>query len=184
MTSSDRTSISVRQAVNSDVKKISALDASNSTDYVWQMDLREEDSLIKVVFQRTRLPRSVELDFENSIDDLETNLMKHALVLVAESIGGLRGFLVVDKGTAQDAAIITDFAVERTMRCRGIATAMLVTAREWATRIGLNRLIIVTQSRNYPAISFCRRNGYIYCGYNDSYYTNQDIALFFGMKLR
>ena len=184
MTSSDRTSISVRQAVNSDVKRISALDTSNSTDYVWQMDLREAESQLKVVFQRTRLPRSVELDFENNSDDLETNLMKHALVLVAESIGGLRGFLIVDKGTAQEAAIITDFAVERTMRRRGIATAMLVTAREWTTRIGLNRLTIVTQSRNYPAICFCRRNGYTYCGYNDSYYTNQDIALFFGMKLR
>ncbi len=184
MTSSDRTSISVRQAVNSDAKRISALDTSNSTDYVWQMDLREAESQIKVVFQRTRLPRSVELDFESTSDDLKTNLMKHTLVLVAESIGGLRGFLVIDKGTAQDAAIITDFAVERTMRRRGIATAMLATAREWTTRIGLNRLIIVTQSRNYPAICFCRRNGYTYCGYNDSYYTNQDIALFFGMKLR
>ena len=92
--------------------------------------------------------------------------------------------MVLDRGTAQDAAIITNFAVERSMRRRGIATAMLVTAREWASRAGLNRLIIVTQSRNYPAICFCRRNGYIYCGYNDSYYSNQDIALFFSMKLR
>ena len=181
---SDKTSISVRQASKPDAKRISALDASNKTDYVWQMDLREEDTHIQVVFQRTRLPRSVELDFRDSIDDLETNLMKHALVLVAESTGVLTGFLVLDIGTAQDAAIITNFAVERSMRRRGIATAMLVTARDWASRAGLNRLIIVTQSRNYPAICFCRRNGYTYCGYNDSYYSNQDIALFFGMKLR
>ena len=184
MTSSDSKSISVRQAANSYFNKISALDASNNTDYVWQMELREEDTRIKVFFQRTRLPRSVELDFQNSIDDLETNLMKHTLVLVSESMGVLTGFLVLDRGTAQDAAIITNFAVERSMRRRGIATAMLVTAREWASRAGLNRLIIVTQSRNYPAICFCRRNGYIYCGYNDSYYSNQDIALFFSMKLR
>ena len=184
MTSSDSKSISVRQAANSDFKKISALDASNNTDYVWQMELREEDTRIKVFFHRTLLPRSVELDLHNSIDDLETNLMKHTLVLVSESLGVFTGFLVLDRGTAQDAAIITNFAVERSMRRRGIATAMLVTAREWASRAGLNRLIIVTQSRNYPAICFCRRNGYIYCGYNDSYYSNQDIALFFSMKLR
>ena len=96
MTSSDSKSISVRQAANSDFKKISALDASNNTDYVWQMELREEDTRIKVFFQRTRLPRSVELDFQNSIDDLETNLMKHTLVLVSESMGVLTGFLVLD----------------------------------------------------------------------------------------
>ena len=184
MVSSDRTSISVRQAAASDVKRISALDVSNTTDYVWQMELREEDTQIKVVFQRIHLPRSIELDNQNTIDDLETNLIKHALVLVAESAGKLHGFLIVDRGTTQNAAVITDFAVERTMRRRGIAAAMLVTVREWAMRAGLHRLIIVTQSRNYPAICFCRRNGYAYCGYNDSYYSNQDIALFFSMKLR
>ena len=75
-------------------KIVTALDASNNTDYVWQMELREEDTRIKVFFQRTRLPRSVELDFQNSIDDLETNLMKHTLVLVSESMGVLTGFLV------------------------------------------------------------------------------------------
>ena len=74
MVSSDRTSISVRQASASDIKRISTLDASNTTDHVWQMDLREEDAQIKVVFQRTRLPRSIELDNQYGIDDLETNL--------------------------------------------------------------------------------------------------------------
>ena len=39
---SERASISVRQAVASDIKRISTLDVSNITDYVWQMDLREE----------------------------------------------------------------------------------------------------------------------------------------------
>ena len=183
MVSSDRTSISVRQASASDIKRISTLDASNTTDHVWQMDLREEDAQIKVVFQRTRLPRSIELDNQHGIDDLETNLIKHSLVLVAESSSELHGFLIVDRGTTQNAAVITDFAVERTMRRKGIATAMLVSAREWAMRAGLHRVIIVTQSRNYPAICFCRRNGYVYCGYNDNYYSNQDIAIFFSMKL-
>ena len=184
MLSSDRISISVRQAVASDIKRISTLDVSNTTDYVWQMDLREEETQIKVVFQRTRLPRSIELDFQYSKDDLEKKLIMHSLILVAESSDNLRGFLIIDKDTTQNAAVITDIAVERTMRRRGIAKAMLVTTKEWAMRAGLHRLIIVTQPRNYPAICFCRRNGYAYCGYNDSYYLNQDIAVFFCMKIR
>ena len=184
MSSSDRISVSVRQALASDIKRITTLDVSNTTDYVWQMDLREEEAQIKVIFKRTRLPRSIELDCQYSMDDLENKLMKHSLVLVAETSDNLLGFLIVDKDTTQNAAVITDIAVERTMRRRGIAKAMLVTAREWATRAGLHRLIIVTQPRNYPAICFCRRNGYAYCGYNDSYYLNQDIAVFFCMKIR
>ncbi len=180
---SERASISVRQAVASDIKRISTLDVSNITDYVWQMDLREEEAQIRVVFQRTRLPRSIELDRQYSMDDLKKKLLMHSLILVAESSDNLCGFLIVDKDTTQNAAVITDIAVERTMRRRGIAKSMLVTAREWAIRAGLHRLIIVTQPRNYPAICFCRQNGYAYCGYNDSYYLNQDIAVFFCMKI-
>jgi hypothetical protein len=40
------------------------------------------------------------------------------------------------------------------------------------------------QSKNYPAIAFCKKQGMAYCGYSDRYYANQDIALFFGLHLR
>ena len=80
--------------------------------------------------------------------------------------------------------VIADFAVDRLARRRGVGTALLGSARDWATRSGLQRLIIETQSKNFPAIRFCQHNGFTYCGYNDQYYVSQDIALFFGMKLR
>jgi hypothetical protein len=36
------------------------------------------------------------------------------------------------------------------------------------------------QTKNYPAIQFARAQGFVFCGFNDHYYMNQDIALFFG----
>ena len=105
------------------------------------------------------------------------------MVLVAESLGKLCGFLAIDKDVAQESGVISSFAVDKQMRRKGVATAMLAAAKEWCMRLGLNRLIIVTQSRNYPAITFCRNNGYVYCGYNDNHYSNQDIAVFFSMRL-
>jgi hypothetical protein len=38
-------------------------------------------------------------------------------------------------------------------------------------------------TRNVPAISFAAANGLAYCGYNDAYLDDHDIALFFGAAL-
>jgi RimJ/RimL family protein N-acetyltransferase len=35
------------------------------------------------------------------------------------------------------------------------------------------------QSKNLPAIRLAQKFGYEFCGYNDQYYINQDVALFF-----
>ena len=48
----------------------------------------------------------------------------------------------------------------------------------------LRRLIVETQTKNYPAIQFLLKRGLVFCGYNDLFYPNQDIAIFFGQNLR
>jgi ribosomal protein S18 acetylase RimI-like enzyme len=35
------------------------------------------------------------------------------------------------------------------------------------------------QTKNHPAISFAQKHGFQFCGYNERYYPNGDIALFF-----
>jgi hypothetical protein len=39
------------------------------------------------------------------------------------------------------------------------------------------------QSKNYPAMMLAQKHGYEFCGYNDRYYPNQDIALVFGRSI-
>jgi len=41
----------------------------------------------------------------------------------------------------------------------------------------------ILQSKNHPAISFFQRHGFKFCGYNERYYRNQDIGLYFGRGL-
>jgi ribosomal protein S18 acetylase RimI-like enzyme len=45
-------------------------------------------------------------------------------------------------------------------------------------------MILEMQSKNIPAVHLAMRLGYEFCGYNDHYYSNQDIALFFAQFLR
>jgi ribosomal protein S18 acetylase RimI-like enzyme len=40
------------------------------------------------------------------------------------------------------------------------------------------------QSKNYPAIRLAQKMGFVFSGYSDHYYPNQDIALFFSLDVR
>jgi ribosomal protein S18 acetylase RimI-like enzyme len=78
---------------------------------------------------------------------------------------------------------VADLVVAPEYRRGGIATQLLQAGQAWALQAGLRRLIVETQTRNYPAINLLQRSGFSFCGYNDRYYTNQDIAVFFALNL-
>ena len=65
-----------------------------------------------------------------------------------------------------------------------MGTVLLAAAAHWARENHLARLVLETAIKNYPAICFAVKNGLVFCGYNDRYYPQQDVALFFGMTLK
>jgi GNAT superfamily N-acetyltransferase len=182
--SSERLPITVRPATADDIAAITAFDHSYSTDYVWQMDHREEDNQINVIFRQVRLPRSVRVAYPREIESLAAGWQKRRLFIVAESRGEVHGYLSVAEGAVSGAGWIAEFAVERKMRRQGLGTVLITSAVHWARKAKLQRLVVEVQSKNYPAISFCQKHGFAFCGYNDRYFANQDIALFFGMSLK
>jgi GNAT superfamily N-acetyltransferase len=93
------------------------------------------------------------------------------------------GYVNIREERAQESAWVADLAVDRGVRMQGIGTALLRAARQWALERNLRRLIVETQTKNHPAISFLQKRGLVFSGYNDLYYPNQDIALFFGQSL-
>jgi RimJ/RimL family protein N-acetyltransferase len=40
------------------------------------------------------------------------------------------------------------------------------------------------QSKNVAAIRLAQKSGFEFCGYNDQYYLNKDVALFFAKVLK
>ncbi|MEK7785140.1 MAG: GNAT family N-acetyltransferase [Chloroflexota bacterium] len=182
--SSERLPITVRPATAGDIAAIVAFDHSYSTDYVWQMDHREEDNQINVTFRQVRLPRSVRVAYPREAASLTAEWQSRRLFIVAESRGEAHGYLSVADGVVSGAGWIAEFAVERKMRRQGLGTVLITSAIHWARKAKLQRLVVEVQSKNYPAICFCQKHGFAFCGYNDRYFANQDIALFFGMSLK
>ena len=100
-------------------------------------------------------------------------------MLVALYKSNLVGYVSVKEHVIPQSAWISDLMVTEKLRRQGIGTALILAAQDWAMNKDLKRIFLEMQSKNYPSIKFAMKIGFEYCGYNDHYYLNQDIALFF-----
>lgn len=176
--------VQIRPAASADLPHVTALDHGYSTDYVWQMDARDENGQVAITFRPVRLPRSMRVAFPRDSQRLIEEWNRRVCFLVAEDEGHLKGYLNLTLTAAPETGWIADFAVDRRFRRSGVGSVLLAAAAHWARQNNLRRLILETQSKNYPAICFAQKHGMAFCGYNDRYYPNQDVALFFGMGLK
>jgi GNAT superfamily N-acetyltransferase len=176
--------VQVRPANSTDLPHLTTLDHGFSTDYVWQMDQRDEGGQIAVNFRPVRLPRPMRVAIPRDPQRLIEAWNRRVCFLVAEEEGQFRGYVNVTLAAAPEVGWIADLGVERRHRRSGVGGILLTAAAQWARQNKLKRLVLETQSKNYPAICFAQKNGLAFCGYNDRYYANQDVALFFGMILR
>lgn len=176
--------LTVRSATPADYEMCQLLDHSCSTDFVWQMILDKNEDMLQIAFRPARLPRSMKVLYPRTGEALVQSWQLHACFLVSELDGEVVGYVNVREEASQETAWVADLIVDQPHRLRGVGTALLRGAQHWALERELRRLIVETQTKNYPAICFLHKRGLIFCGYNDLYYPNQDIAVFFGQALR
>ena len=174
----------IRAGNPADYERCLVLDHTVSTEQVWQMSVEVIEGAHTVTFRPARLPRSTKVLYPRTGDTLYASWNGHASFLVAEWETEVVGYINVRYETTLEAAWIADLVVDRAYRLKGIGTALYRAAREWAIGQDVRRIIVETQTKNFPAISFLQKRGLTLCGYNDLYYPNQDIALFFGQTLR
>jgi GNAT superfamily N-acetyltransferase len=185
----------LRAAELADLGACLTLDADSQTDHVWQMDERQENGGRVVRFQTVRLPRVMHVSYPREREDLLAAWEGDSTVLVtadrrareeedaAQAPPRILAYCQLDACVWQGAGWISHLIVDRPHRRRGIATAMLQASILWARKAGLCRLLIAVQTKNYPAIRFCEKSGFGFCGFNDRYYRNRDIALFFTLRI-
>ncbi len=174
--------IQIRPVVATDIPRLMGIDHSAVSEYVWQLELRREAGQILATFRDVRLPRPINLNYPHDPYSLGDEWTHIAMLSAALSGNDQVGYIAVAERTTS-AAWITDLVVEPSWRRRGVASALLDAAREWAEQRGHRRIFLEMQSKNQPAIRLAQKHGYEFCGYNDHYYTTQDVALFFARSV-
>jgi GNAT superfamily N-acetyltransferase len=175
-----------RDGLEEDIPACLEIDHTYANEYVWQMNISELSGSWQIGFRTDRLPRQVEMTYPADEARLRVCLSpEHCFVVAAErSSSDLLAYLTMRHDPIRSVVWVHDIVVDRELRRHGIGTRLLKIARQWAVEKQARRLISETQTKNYPAINFCLSSGLVFCGYNDHYLENQDIAVFFGQTLR
>lgn len=177
-------SFEIRSAVATDLPSLMAIDHSNSSDYVWQLDVRNESNQVAANFREIRLPRSVTVTYPRNPSALADEWTKRDAFLVALKEEIPVGYICAMEEHVSAVTRITDIVVAEEVRRRGAGSDLLTAIQAWALERSARRIVLETQSKNHPCIRLAQKFGYEFCGYNDQYYPTQDVALFFGRTLK
>lgn len=160
-----------------------ALDHSYVTEHVWQMDVREEGDETLVRYRTVRLPRFMDVAYPRDRENLSLSWERRDCFLVAAADDILLGYVNLRIDAVRTRGWIQDLVVGKSFRRRRIGSALLEQATRWAVLHHIDHLTLEMQTKNYPAIQFAQAQGFVFCGFNDHYYMNQDIAVFFGRNV-
>lgn len=169
----------IRPADRPDLRACLELDNSITTNYVWQIDQRVEEETINVALRKVRLPRALVVPYPRDAGHLIENWRQADLFLVAVRYGQVQGYLDLAVQPWHQAGWIHNLVVAPVFRRQRIGTALLQRARQWCQEQSLKKLMAETSTKNPQAVAFYQRHGFVFCGFNDHYYANRDIALFF-----
>jgi len=174
--------IEIRSTVSTDLARLTALDHTIDTDYVWQLDLRRESGQVEVFLREVRLPRTVRLQHPRLASELPDTWHLRPMLSAMSGMEAVAYIRFTDL-VVPHAVWITDLVVGKPMRGRGLAHKLIDAAESWGLQRGLRRAIVEIQTKNAPAIRMAHKLGFEFCGYNDQYYPSRDVALFFARSI-
>lgn len=176
--------IEIRTAIATDIPYLTKINHTYTSEHVWQMELQSEENQIVVVFREVRLPRSVQVPYPRDVQRLPDEWTTRSVILVAIAESLPIGYIGLTENHSPRTLWVTDFAVKPQYRRQGVGTALLLAAQEWARQRGSRRIVLEMQPKNYATISLAQKMGFEFCGFNDRYFENLDIALFFEKWVR
>jgi ribosomal protein S18 acetylase RimI-like enzyme len=176
--------VEIRRAVASDVPVVMAIDHACQTDYVWQMDVHQDEGQLGAIFREIRLPHAVSVPYPRSLTTLPDMWNRRSGMLSAVIDDQVIGYIRMSDLIVPHLAWLTDVVVSPRFRRQGVAMALILAAQSWAVDRKNTRALLEMPSKNTPMVNLTRKLGYEFCGYNDLYYETQDIALFFGRSIR
>ena len=176
--------IQIRPTVANDLTRLMGIDHSSTSESVWQLEFRRDTGQVTTTFREVRLPRAIQVAYPHNHFALADDWVKRSMMYTAVVNTVPVGYVsLLERGTASTVWVM-DLVVDMANRRHGVAFALLAAGQAWAESRAHRRLILEVQSKNLPAIRLAQKSGFEFCGYNDQYYLNKDVALFFAKVLK
>jgi ribosomal protein S18 acetylase RimI-like enzyme len=173
----------IRAVERADLDQLVAMDLDFETEKVWQLDSGRSEGSPGALFRVARLPRPMKVAYPRNPANIETSWSNYLAIFAAVENNLIQGYIALSNTQSPGIVWVTDGGVNHLQRRKGIGSALLLHAQRWAMQQQHKQMSLSIQSKNYPAIQLVQRLGYEFSGYNDHYFDNGDIALFFSKEL-
>lgn len=176
--------LQIRPTVATDLTRLMGIDHSVTSESVWQLEFRRDTGQVSTTFREVRLPRSIQVQYPHNHFALADDWVNRSMMFTAIKSTEPVGYISLLERGAVSTVWVLDLVVDMAHRRHGVASALLAAGQAWAESRAHRRLILEAQSKNIPAIRLAQKSGFEFCGYNDQYYLNKDVALFFAKVLK
>ena len=166
--------ITVRPAGEGDLTGLAKMDLTYPTGQLLSLERSGAPPELSFEFRWRDAPAGEAVYEEYTEDGLRSALTRPELFLMGEVDGQPAGLLMVLLPAYTDAGEITDLAVHRPFRRRGVGRALVQASADWARQRGLRALWVEPRADNAEAIGFYMSLGFRMSGFNDRLYANSD----------
>lgn len=175
--------IEIRHVIQEDLSEMITINHSYLTGHVLKMELLQEDSRIKTEFRNSRLPREMTVQYPRNEEELLASWQKCTSILVGRIKEKIVSYIGIEELRLSGIVKVKDLVVASPNRRLGIASGLLLATEDWSSKRNNSIIILEMQMKNNPMINFSRKLGYSFSGYQDYYFPNHDLALFFEKRI-
>jgi GNAT superfamily N-acetyltransferase len=171
--------IEIRAVKQDDLTSMIELDHSYKTDHMLQMQMNNDEANIGVSFRKVRLPRLSTIQYPRNEEDLIKSWEHSSSIFVGIIRNEFVAYIGMEEIPSSSVVRVRDIVVAPDYRRLGIASGLILAAEKWAAGRKFSMMIMEMQPKNNPAISLARKLGYSFSGFQNRYFPNQEMAIFF-----
>ena len=179
----DQSQLVIRDGIAADIAWCLALDSGYQAEYVWQMTVQEEADEILISCRKQRLPRTLDARHDSSQRRLEMAIHQQHCFIVLQVTNSILGYISMRVDETCQIAYLQDIVIDRPWRRQRLGARLAAVAQLWARENSLRQIIFEITTTNYPGILFAQSQGFVFCGFNDRHFPNQEIAVFFSRSI-
>ncbi len=176
--------IYIRRPTLHDLNECAKLDASFTTQRVWQMHMQTEDNRIQVHFHLVYLPRPMTVATPPEDRDLTKAWQRGDGIYAARRGNKILGYIHVSLSPEDKVGFIRRHVVAPEFRKQGVGTALLERTIEWGRERKLRNFEIALSTKNHPAIDFYLAHGFVFTGFDERLWGKQEIMMNFSRVVR
>ena len=176
--------IEIGAAAMEELPQIAQMDLSFESDYVWKTQMLEGLDSFESSFQRIRLPKTIRVSFQAySTANMET-LIQRREILAVRYEGNVIGYARLEQDETVNRLVVKSGGIMPEYRNKGVGSVLLDRICEIAHYNRIRSLVCMVQAKNDPAIRFLMARGFVFCGYQEFFFRNMEIGLFFSKNIR